>query len=364
MGVFKRWIKNKDGSKTAYWYIRYSLGNGKEKWESVGKVGMITKAAAQVRLEEKKRQVRLGELDMITNRIPTLSEFTQEYIEHIRDVKQNRSFRRTRQALDHFNKLFNGRKLNEISSDDIDAYKKLRLNQDAKPATVNRELSVVKNLFNLAYRKGKFFGRNPVTLSGMLEVHNLVERILTPEEEERLLKTSPTYLHDVIRIALNTGMRQGEILGLKWEWIDFEHNIITLPQTNTKSKKTRKIPVNPVVRTILIERKLTSGGSEFVFPSPKGIDSHLNWLKHSFKTACKKASIENLRFHDLRHTAATRLVESRIPLHAITKLLGHSTVKVTERYSHPEESVKEAVEILANFNQIRSNFRSNENFGK
>jgi len=101
-----------------------------------------------------------------------------------------------------------------------------------------------------------------------------------------------------------------------------------------------------------------------VFPSPKGIDSHLNWLKHSFKTACKKASTENLRFHDLRHTAATRLVESGVPLHAVTKLLGHSTVKVTERYSHPEESIKEAVEILANFNQNRSKNGSNENLVK
>ncbi|MFB3148626.1 MAG: site-specific integrase, partial [Thermodesulfobacteriota bacterium] len=76
---------------------------------------------------------------------------------------------------------------------------------------------------------------------------------------------------------------------------------------------------------------------------------HLYWLNRSFKTACKLANIEGFRFHDLRHTAATRLVEAGIPLHAVAKLLGHSTVKITERYSHPEESVRRGTDILANY---------------
>ncbi len=237
---------------------------------------------------------------------------------------------------------------------------KQRLNEGAKPATVNRELSVIKYLFNLARKWHRFFGDNPVSQSGLLEVHNLIERILTPEEEQRLLEASPKYLQDIILIALNTGMRQAEILSLRWEWLELENNLITLPQTNTKSKKTRRIPINLVVRKILLERKIQSCGNEFVFPRTKGQISHLTWLKHSFKTACKKAGVKNLRFHDLRHTAATRAVEFGIPLDAIKKLLGHSTIKVTERYSHPESSVQEAVEMLANFSLNRSLNRSHE----
>ena len=297
---------------------------------------------------------------MIEAKVPTLQEFSTNYLTYIKDVKQNRSSRRTRQALDHFILVFGIKKLSEISPEDIDTYKKRRLNGEAKPATINRELAVIKHLFNLARKWHRFFGDNPISQSGLLEVHNLVERILTPEEEKRLLNASPKYLQDIILVALNTGMRQAEILGLRWEWIDLDNNLITLPQTNTKAKKTRRIPISTVLRKLLLELKLRSGGSEFVFPGSKGLDSHLTWLKHSFKTACKKAGIENLRFHDLRHTTATRLVESGVPLHAVAKLLGHSTVKVTERYSHPENSIQEAVEILANFTQDRSNFRSNE----
>lgn len=73
------------------------------------------------------------------------------------------------------------------------------------------------------------------------------------------------------------------------------------------------------------------------------------WLYRSFKEACKKARIEGIRFHDLRHTAATRLVEAGIPLHAVAELVGHSSIRMTERYSHPNESVVRAAEVLANF---------------
>ena len=77
MGVFKRWIKSQGGSKTAYWYIRYTV-NGKEKWESVGKAGEITKTVAQRILEERKRMVRLGQWDMIEAEVPTISEFADK----------------------------------------------------------------------------------------------------------------------------------------------------------------------------------------------------------------------------------------------------------------------------------------------
>ncbi|GIW48422.1 MAG: hypothetical protein KatS3mg078_2299 [Deltaproteobacteria bacterium] len=193
MGVFKRWIKSKDGKKTAYWYIRYMV-NGEDKWESVGKVGLVTKAMAQAKLEERKRQVRLGQLDIIGTEIPTVAEFVNDYLSYIGEIKQNCSTRRSKQALNHFIRFFGDKRLSEISSKDIDTYK-------------SRRIAVIKHLFNLARRWHKFFGDNPIYQSGMLEVNNPVERILTPEEEKRLLSVSPPYLRNIITIALNTGMR-------------------------------------------------------------------------------------------------------------------------------------------------------------
>lgn len=185
------------------------------------------------------------------------------------------------------------------------------------------------------------------------------ERVLSVEEERRLLDSSPLYLRHAIQIALNTGMRRGEILGLKWNWIDFDENLIVLPQTNTKNKEIRKIPINQLVRHILLERKLLSGNSEYVFVSNDSKTGHIYWLNRSFKKACKIAKLDGLRFHDLRHTAATRLVESNIPLHAVAKLLGHSTIKITERYSHPEDSVRQGTEMLekySSFTDISTDF--------
>jgi integrase len=105
-----------------------------------------------------------------------------------------------------------------------------------------------------------------------------------------------------------------------------------------------------------------SGGSEFVFPSQHSKNGHLSWLKRSFATACRRAGIKGLRFHDLRHTAATRMIESGVNIVTVSNMLGHSDISLTvKRYSHPEDSLKDAVEKLANFTQDRSNFRSSEN---
>jgi integrase len=348
MGVFKRWIKNKNSKPRAYWYIRYSL-NGKEKWESVGEAGPLTKAVAQARLDERKRQVRLGQLDMIGARIPTISEFTGEYIKHVRDVIKKRSWTRDTLCLKYLKAFFGERKLSDITPKDIDDYKEVRL-ANVAPATVNRELEVLRHLFNLAERWNKFFGKNPVSQAGLLHLNNQVERILTTEEEERLLTCSPPHLRAILICALNTGMRKGEIISLKWSNVDLENNVFTLEHTNTKSKKTWRIPINFKLRKLLLEQKLKSGGSEHVFPNSNGNPyTRQDSLNRVFIGALKRAKIEGLRFHDLRHTAATRMVEEGVGIDKVSKILGHSSIGMTMRYAHPDDSLKDAVEKLGNY---------------
>jgi integrase len=334
------------------WVGQYK-DRGKTVQKTLGKKSLITKTMAREIVKKIEHQIKLGKYDMLDAEIPSFSDYAEEYVAYQREVKRIRSHERTRQCVGHFARYFGDLKLNEISTDHIDLYKQKRLAESVKQNTVARELQVIRNLFNHAAKRNKFFGKNPVSESGIQYTNDKKERVLTIEEEKRLLEVSPIHLKHVIQIALNTGMRRGEILGLQWDWIDFEENYIYLPQTHTKSQKSRKIPINEIVRRILLERKLLSGGSQFVFPSEESKTGHLNWLKRSFTTACKNAKIEDLRFHDLRHTAATRLVESGIPLHAVAKLLGHSTVRVTERYSHPEESVKKGTDILASYTMNR-----------
>jgi integrase len=218
MGVLKRWTKSKDGARTAYWYIRYTV-NGKEKWESVGKAGVVTKTVAQSKLEERRRQVRLEQLDMIGAKIPTVSEFAEEYIKPVRDVVKKRSWERDTLALKYLKNFFGERKLAEITPKDVDEYKKIRITNVA-PATVNRELEVLRHLYNLAERRKQFFGKNPVSQAGLLPLNSQMERILTPEEEEKLLACGSPHLRAILTCALNTAMRKGEIISLKWSNVD------------------------------------------------------------------------------------------------------------------------------------------------
>ncbi len=94
---------------------------------------------------------------------------------------------------------------------------------------------------------------------------------------------------------------------------------------------------------------MQNDGLEYLFNISDTKAGARTWLQRTFREACKLAGIEGLRFHDLRHTAATRLVEANIPFHAVAELLGHSSIRMTERYSHPQESVIKGSEVLANF---------------
>lgn len=167
-------------------------------------------------------------------------------------------------CLRYLNAFFGERKLSEITPKDVDDYKESRLDE-VSPATVNRELEVLRHLFKLAERWKKFFGKNPVSQAGLLPLNNQVERILTPVEEERLLASSSPHLKAILICALNTGMRKGEIISLRWSNVDLDNNVITLDHTNTKSKKTRRTPINSVLRRLLLEQRLKSGGSDYVF---------------------------------------------------------------------------------------------------
>ncbi len=228
MGVFKRTRKKSDGKETKSYYIRYML-NGKMKWESVGEVGKVTKSVAEALLAEKKKKIKLGQLDELNADIPSLLDFAKEFLHYVKDIKKKRSWKKDEVTLRHILDFFGNRLLSQISPKDIDDYKLHMLNNGYKPATVNRELACLKYLYNLAIRRKRFFGVNPVSEVEYLYEGEGITRVLTPAEEERLFGSSPPLLASIIMVALNTGMRKMEILSLKWDYIDLEKNLITLP---------------------------------------------------------------------------------------------------------------------------------------
>jgi integrase len=348
MEVFKRWRKSKDGSRAAFWYIRYAV-NGKIRWEAVGKFGIVTKTVAQRRLEEVKRKIRMG-INEYEDANVTLEILEEDYIKYVRDIKQLRTWKKRKQQLQTLKAFFQGKKLSHITPKDIEDFKSFRL-ENLRSSSVNRELATLKHIFNLARRWKKLFGENPVSISGLLTEDNLRKRVLSVEEENRFLGCSAPHLRPIIIMALNTGMRRGEILSLKWENVDFENNIFIINATNNKSKKIKKIPINTFLRKLLLELRLKNGlKSEYVFLGDNG--KPVKDIKTAFLSACRRANIEGLRFHDLRHTAGTRMHECGVDIVAISEILGHSSIELTrKRYLHPGDSLRGAVEMLGNYNE-------------
>ena len=222
----------------------------------------------------------------------------------------------------------------------IERFKTERI-KEVSPATVNRHLACLKSMFNKAIQWGKV-EENPVKKVKLLKEHNKRLRYLEKEEIVRLLARCSKRLRPIVVLALNTGMRKGEILGLKWQDIDFKRGIIYL--YNTKNSERREIPINEMAKTALI-RTPKHPESPYVFCDKNG--RSFGSIRKSFFTAMKKSGIINFRFHDLRHSFASHLVMSGVDLNTVRELMGHKSLEMTLRYAHlSPDHKRRAVDIL------------------
>lgn len=209
-----------------------------------------------------------------------------------------------------------------------------------KPATINRELACLKTIFNRAIQNGKC-ERNPMSCIKFLKENNKRDRVLSREEFQSLLDVSPSHLKPILITAYETGMRAGEIFSLAWEQVDLEQGFITLKAEQTKTNEGRKIPISQWLYATLsgIQEK---EGNVFLY-NGKSVRS----VKRSFKQACKKAGIENFRFHDLRHTFVTNMRKAGKQDRVIMAITGHKTMSMLTRYDTvDEDDLRKAVSDL------------------
>lgn|SRR5574341_77606 len=219
-------------------------------------------------------------------------------------------------------------------------------------ATVNREMSLLRRMFNEAYREG-WIVRNPFTAGGSLisiADEKKRERILTREEETRLLEAcsapSRTHLRAIVVCALDTGMRRGEIFSLRWRDLDIDNRVLTIQATHTKTMKERQVAMTGRL-AIELERLRALAPD-----NPNGrVFGITDNVKKSFNAARSQAGLMDVRFHDLRHTAATRLVSLHIPLPEVGRVLGHTQPVTTYRYVNANiETARRAAAALDAFN--------------
>jgi integrase len=168
-------------------------------------------------------------------------------------------------------------------------------------------------------------------------------RYLSIEECQGLINACDCHLKPIVITALNTGMRRGEILNLKWDNVDLKHGFILLDKT--KNGDRREIPINETLRMTFqsVMRRLDI--PQVFHDLKKG--KPYKAVRHSFSSACKRAGITDFHFHDLRHTFASHLVMAGVDITTVSKLLGHKSLKMTLRYAHltPAHMAK-AVNIL------------------
>jgi integrase len=254
--------------------------------------------------------------------------------------------------VEQFIQFFKGRALQEIPPMLVEQYKKKAMQTDTplgskpKASTVNQKLSVLHRVFSLAVENG-YLSQNPVSNVKRLKESDRRERVMTFEEEMSIrgVLEGPKYYNVRLffLLAVNTGMRAMEILGLKFSEVDFERKEIRLPYQRTKEAKDKVIPLNSPALSLLMDTYRERGeGTVFGHGACYGRVADL------WREACKEAKVTNLHIHDLRHTFASRLLERGERETDINQLLGHSKLRMTSRYLHSSaESRRRAVESLA-----------------
>lgn len=330
-----------------YWWVSYVDAGGRRTRRSTGTTDRREAAALLSRWKLDAHRERQWDEEPTR----TFDELMLAYLKATADEK--RDTERDRYSLKQLFPVFSGRELNSLRPVDIRSYIDSRKEDGAAPATINKEVGLMSAAINYARSEWDWGIPNPAARRRLKEPEGRV-RWINRAEAVALLQTagkgrSAEHLTDFIRLALHTGCRKNEMLKLEWNRVDLNAGLIHLEGAHTKSGRRRSIPLNRESRAALLHRASFRAEhcpfSRWVFCRRDG--TRIAEVKQSFYTACRRAGIEDFRIHDMRHTCAAWLVTAGVPLTEVRDLLGHSTVRMTERYAHlAPENVRAAVALL------------------
>ena len=358
--------QDKDGiyrrPDSPYYWASYVDASGKRTRRSTG-----TKNQAEAKaILSKWKLEAFREITWDEKPVPSFDELLLMYLKS-RDISSSE-----KSAANHLQEFFGGRSA-FLEVRDIAAFveyqqqpRELPQYEEPRPraaGTINKMLVMLSAALNYWNRKTGGTLPNPVSGQKLKEPEGRT-RWLSEEEAGRLIVAAAKntdHLAPAIALSLCTGLRSGELLSLEWSYVDLDANLIQLPPHITKSKKSRVVPLNATA-VALIRGRLEyvakhCPDSKWVICSKKG--ERFKSLKTAFKTALRLAGIENFRWHDQRHTFASWLITDGVKLPEVRDLLGHSSVKLTERYAHlAPENLIAAVERLPDLSHDRVTLNS------
>jgi integrase len=265
----------------------------------------------------------------------SLSVFWKDY--YLPFAKQRkRSWRRDEQLWSRIEVKFGSQRLCDIARQDIQLFHG-DLVHEAKlaPATADLHAALLKRMLSLCV-EWDILEKNAAAKMQLFHADNRVENYLNEEQLARLLKVLKNHpcrsVCQIALFALATGCRQGEALQAAWSQINRDQRIWRIPAQNTKSGKSRSVPLNETAIEVLDELT-TEGQYEHLFIN---FDSNKPFvhIRHTWIRLRKQAGLPHLRFHDLRHSAASMLIQSGASLYLVQQILGHSNPITTQRYSH------------------------------
>lgn len=371
------------------WYFAYRLGGARRRFRIGSYPGVTvdaarreaTKLAGKVAANvDPQAELQLARVRAERERISTLGTFLTERYEPWAQVHLKTAKEQVERIRSDFAPWMD-RSLASLGPFLIENWRREQVKRGKKPVTVNRDLQRLRALVSKAV-EWKLIDAHPFANVKPLRVDKRGRvRYLTPDEEKRLrdalnrreeslrearrrfnawrvqraLQPLPErtgefvdHVRPLTLLALNTGLRRGELLKLQWRDVDLGAKQLTVHGHNAKSSQTRNVPLNSEAHQVLTAwRELHPNASSTgcVFGRPDG--SPMTRIDNAWETVVDLAGLENFRFHDCRHHFASRLVMSGVPLNTVRDLLGHASIEMTMKYAHlAPDTLAQAVEKL------------------
>jgi integrase len=347
-GVFER------PKGSGVWWIHWYDHNSQRRRQKIGTFAAAKRARGEVKAlvhkinkgalppEALVEAKYLSPSDIGLNTDLTLKEFVTACIP---ELKQKKSWKDLKRFSESWVKLIGHFNLSDIEAKHAVKRRTARLDKGASPSTCNRETEFLRAILNRAVREGHLLV-NPLTKLSDLPEDNIRVRSLTDNEEQRLEAEMTAEKFDLVAVAMDTGLRRAKVFGLPWVDVDLERGWITVK--GAKAGSSRQVPMTQRVLAILERRRQSQKGA-WVFPNRTGARPMAadNFCKRQFRPALERAGIHDFKFHDLRHTFASRLAMAGKGGRVLTGLLGHKSTKTTDRYAHLEpEAFRAAVDVL------------------
>ncbi len=319
------------------YFLDYFIEEGGLKKRKRVRLGEIPAVQAKKILAQHMQEIVAGKFLAVEKPEVTFNEAADSFLGY--SEARRKSHENDIQMVDRLKAYFGNRPLKSLTPDIVEGFlthrkkagnqapDKSRNGKALANSTINRDLGVLKSIVNRAVFNG-LLEKNPIQRVRAFREESR-DRTLTLEEYEALLALCAPRLSAIVQLAYWTGMRKGEILGLRWEQVDFQNKVVTLEAADTKTQEKREVPLTEALIDLL-KRTPKTLGSPYVF-NHKG--QRLLDIKTAFLKAVRAVGIKNFKFHDLRHCAVTNLRKAGVNDSVIMSISGHKTYAMFKRYN-------------------------------